>query len=67
MEKALLRKEMKRLRKKMGIEERKSKDIRIYDNLRTLSKFKENEWFYIYVSYTQFSSCNSGKHTLHGA
>lgn len=51
MEKALLRKEMKRLRKKMGIEERKSKDIRIYDNLRTLSKFKENEWFYIYVSY----------------
>ena len=51
MEKSVLRKEMKRLRREMTAEERKIRDEKIFENLTTLSRFKDKKWFYIYVSY----------------
>lgn len=51
MEKSVLRKEMKRLRREMTAEERKIRDEKIFENLTTLSRFNDKKWFYIYVSY----------------
>lgn len=45
MEKSVLRKEMKRLRREMTAEERKIRDEKIFENLTTLSRFKDKKWF----------------------
>ena len=65
MEKTVLRKEMKRLRRIMSDEERKIKDKKIFENLIRLSSFREKKWFYIYVSYkTEADTKNIIKYLL---
>ncbi len=51
MEKSVLRKEMKRLRREMDAEERKMRNEKLFENLTELNSFKNKKWFYIYVSY----------------
>lgn len=51
MEKKLLRKEMKRLRREMDPKERRKMDDKIFKNLTGLGKFTDKKWFYLYVSY----------------
>ena len=51
MEKSVLRKEMKLLRKSMDKNDRTAKDKKIFENLTKLDSFKSSSWFYVYVSY----------------
>lgn len=51
MEKSVLRKEMKRLRREMTADERKIRNEKLFENLTELNSFKNKKWFYIYVSY----------------
>ena len=51
MEKSVLRKEMKLLRKSMDKNDRTAKDKKIFENLIKLDSFKSSSWFYVYVSY----------------
>ena len=51
MEKSVLRREMKLLRKAMDENERTARDKKIFENLIKLDSFKSSRWFYVYVSY----------------
>lgn len=51
MEKSVLRKEMKMLRKAVDENERIERDKKIFENLIKLDSFKRSNWFYVYVSY----------------
>ena len=65
MEKSVLRKEMKLLRKSMDKNDRTAKDKKIFENLIKLDSFKSSSWFYVYVSYgTEADTKNLKEHLL---
>ncbi len=65
MEKSVLRKEMKRLRRDIEDKERKIRDEKILKNVLNLGSFKNSDWFYIYVSYgTEADTKNIIKYLL---
>ena len=65
MDKSVLRKEMKRLRRSISDNERRVQDEKILRNLTELGSFRNSYWFYIYVSYgTEADTKNIIKYLL---